>query len=84
MARRSRIRQPPRTDDGELSRWLQDVANVLNQQVAPMSIFSTVDGPEQSGETGTRGTLGIEAGSSATTTLWVKTSGGTTGWQAVV
>lgn len=57
----------------------QDVAEAFDE-VVRTRFFATADGPNQSGVTAARGTLGIETNSSATTTLWVQTSDGTDNW----
>lgn len=59
-----------------------DVVEAFDE-VPRASYFSTFDGPNESSVTGTQGTLGIETGSSATTTLWVATSDGTGVWAGI-
>lgn len=66
----------------DLPYWTRRVVDAVNQLPA-FSIFSTSDGPNGSGETADRGTIGIDVGSSATTVLWVATSSGTNTWRAI-
>jgi hypothetical protein len=61
---------------------IDEIADALSNFPA-FSVFSTADGPNTSGITARRGTLGLEIGSSATTPVWICTSSGTTGWSAL-
>lgn len=63
--------------------WARGVQDSIIQ-LPGFSIISTTDGPNTSGTSGTKGTLAIEVGSSATP-VWVKRSGSTStvGWSAL-
>ena len=74
---------PLRAGDPETVRIkVDEIADALSGFPA-FSTFSTADGPNTSGITARRGTLGLETGSSATTPVWICTSSGTTGWSAL-
>jgi len=82
---------PPTTDhrlafdgpdeDDPLAQRLERVAVQLSE--TPISVFSTLSGPNVSGVTAPRkGQLGVEIGSGLTP-LWVSTSDGTNNWSAL-
>ena len=66
-----------------LPEWTRRVVDQVNSLPA-FSIFSTQDGPNESGETANQSTLGFEVGSSATTRLWVAGSDSSTDWRAII
>ena len=69
---------PSSSGNGAVDDWMQEVTTAINQ--LPFSIFSSSDGPNESGVTAPEGFIGVEIGSS-TTKFWFKTSGSTnTGW----
>lgn len=79
MARGSpRIALPFGTDEANLQNWRESVTDALNA-LPTFSIFSTADGPNDSGQTADRGTIGIDIGS-ATTTFWGAASDATNDW----
>jgi hypothetical protein len=67
----------------DLPEWTRRTVDAVNGLPA-FSIFSTQDGPNSSGETADRGTIGVDVGSSTTTVLWAKGSDGTTDWRGIV
>lgn len=83
MSERRRTFSPPSTGNPDLDAWARWTADALNALPA-FSLFSTLDGPNESAITASPPTLGFEVGSSATTRLWLKTSSGTTGWIAIL
>lgn len=74
----------PRVSDPDLYVWMKAVHEALSLS-PPLSYISTTNGPNVSGVSAERGTIGVEVGSSRTTALWVKsTSTGTNNWKAIV
>ena len=73
---------PPSTGNAALDRWNQQVMQAVNG--LPFSFFSTTSGPNVSGVSAPRGTIGIEIGS-CVTKFWFKyeASSLTTGWQSI-
>ncbi len=67
----------------DLPEWTRRVVDQVNSLPA-FSIFSTEDGPNESGETANQSTLGFEVGSSATTRLWVTGSDSSNDWRAII
>jgi len=79
--RTPRVSYPPSSGSFNIDSWMREVTVAINQ--LPFSIFSTIDGPNESGITSPEGFLGLEIGSSVTK-FWYKTSGSTnTGWSYV-
>jgi hypothetical protein len=75
-----RVGLPPRTEDTRVQRYLQSVADAVNQLPA-QSVFS-FSTPE-SNVSANVGTLGINI-ASGVSVMWVKQSGaGNTGWVAI-
>lgn len=79
MGRQLRVSPIPPQEGQPLAEWLRETADALNA-IPSFSIFSTSDGPNDSGITGDVGTLGIDIGSS-NTVGWLNTSGTTSGWE---
>ena len=77
MTRRTRINGTPATQDKVLNAWITQVTDALNQ-LPNMSISSVSASPE-SVITADYGVLLWNVNSSATTKLWFKRSGTTTG-----
>lgn len=75
--------RPPSVEDPKVTAYLESIRQAL--EGLPLSYFSTSDGPNTSGVTAPRGTLGVEIGDSSKTRLWFKEddSSATTGWEAV-
>ena len=75
------IPRPPAYTDADLRRYLQGIADLLNK-FPPVSNFSLVS--PNSFVTAARGTVGLNAASTASV-LWVKQQGsGNTGWISIV
>lgn len=75
---RQRVTLPFGIDEANVQDWRLQVTDLLNG-LPTFSIFSTADGPNSSGLTAERGTIGVDIGSTATT-FWGANSASTNDW----